>query len=381
MPVKPDHKRFLVVRFENLFYIDQNVPFGLASAAGLQGEIADATIDIWEHHEISPALKWVDDFNVFRFPKPDGQFLGISDGLEYRYGYNLSSIKDTIAPLGIPWHKEKGQEFSDTFTYVGFLWDLPNKTVTLPLLKREKCLRRLTHFISTHENAQVLKRDAQKIIGTLSHITFVHRQGLSYMSNLYNWLSSFQNDFAPRYMRSSVLSDLRWWHALLSQTHAPRSLAPRGPTRDYNIWVDASTEWGIGLLWGTRWAAWRLQEGWRGPSRDIGWLEGVAVELAILATRVMDVRDADILIRSDNEGVIGAYTKGRCSNFMTNLCIRRSQEVQTAAGISTTLIYVNTSINLADPISRGILPSPESHFSRPIPIPTVLIPYIAHVAP
>lgn len=106
---------------------------------------------------------------------------------------------------------------------------------------------------------------------------------------------------------------------------------PARPTRNYNIWVDASTEWGIGLLWGSHWAAWRLLDGWKGPSRDIGWLEGIAVELTILALKVMGVRNANILIRSDNEGVIGAFSKGRCSNFMMNLSIRHSDETLSPA--------------------------------------------------
>lgn len=150
---------------------------------------------------------------------------------------------------------------------------------------------------------------------------------------------------------------------------------PARPTRNYNIWVDASTEWGIGLLWGSHWAAWRLLDGWKGPSRDIGWLEGIAVELTILALKVMGVRNANILIRSDNEGVIGAFSKGRCSNFMMNLSIRHSDE----AGISTTLIYVNTVDNLADPISCSCLPPVSELFPSLIPIPTFLTSYIAHV--
>jgi hypothetical protein len=332
--VKPDHKWYLVVFFDGVFYIDHNVPFGLTSASGLQGEVADATVDIWEHHGVSPAVKWVDDFNVFRFPKTDGHFHGISDGVEHMYDYDLTSIKSLIAPLGIPWHKTKGQEFSDTFTYLGFHWDIPSKSVSLPNLKHEKYLCKLSLFISACEHAQVSKAHAESIIGTLSHITFVYRRGRSYMSNLYKWLTSFLNDYIPRWITSSALTDLRWWFTLLSQNHAPRSLAPGDPTCDYNIWVDASMEWGIGLLWGTQWATWQLLDGWRGPSRDIGWLEGVAVELAILATRAMGIRNADILIRSDNEGVIGAFSKGRCSNFMTNLSIRRSDEVYNDVGIS-----------------------------------------------
>ena len=119
IPVKPNHKWYLIVHFDDLFYIDHDVPFGLASASGLQGEVADATVDIWEYHNISPAVKWVNDFNVFHFPKNDGTFHGISDGVKYMYSYDFTSIKSVIALLGIPWHKNKGQEFLDMFVYLG----------------------------------------------------------------------------------------------------------------------------------------------------------------------------------------------------------------------------------------------------------------------
>jgi len=226
---------------------------------------------------------------------------------------------------------------------------------------------------------QVLKPQVKSAVGTLSHITFVHCHGCSYMSNLYRWLTTFPNDYMPHWISSSTLSNLQWWSSLLAQTHLPHTLSPTGPTHDYNIWVDVFTEWGIGLVWDTYWAAWQLHDGWKGPCRDIGWLEGVAVELAILVSIVMGICDADILIRSDNEGVIGAFSKGCCSNFMTNLSVRHSDEVCKVTGISTSLIYVNSIDNLTDPISRGLLP-PISHiFPFLISIPSPLVPFISHV--
>jgi len=62
--ILPDHKHYLVVRFHDLFYIDHNLPFGASSAASIQGEVANATVDIWNHANISPTWKWVDDFLV-----------------------------------------------------------------------------------------------------------------------------------------------------------------------------------------------------------------------------------------------------------------------------------------------------------------------------
>jgi hypothetical protein len=121
---------------------------------------------------------------------------------------------------------------------------------------------------------------------------------------------------------------------------------------------------GIRLLWGMHWAAWQLCNEWRDPSRDIGWLEGIAVELAILATRAMGIHNMDILIWSDNEGVIGAFSKGQCSNFITNLSIHCSDEVYNNVGILAMLTYVNT-IDILFPVVFSL--QPHRYFLYPFP--------------
>lgn len=126
IPCKPDHKCFLVVIFEGLFYMDHNIPFGLGSAAGLQGEVANCIIDLWNALIVDPAVKWVDDFDIFHFPSPNGKFYGTVDGVIYHYDYDLNSMKEMIAPLGVPWHKTKGSDFSDIFVLPGILLKKPS---------------------------------------------------------------------------------------------------------------------------------------------------------------------------------------------------------------------------------------------------------------
>src|ERR1700730_3556306 len=46
VPCLPDHKRFLVCTIGRSFYMDHAVPFGVASAHYLLGEVADAMLDI-----------------------------------------------------------------------------------------------------------------------------------------------------------------------------------------------------------------------------------------------------------------------------------------------------------------------------------------------
>lgn len=379
VPIQPNHKAYVIVEFEGLFYMDHNVPFGLASAAGLQGEVADATVDIWRHLGVGPVKKWVDDFDVFRFPVEHGPFVGTSDGIIYHYSYDLTSIKQLIAPLQIPWHKDKGQEFGDSFVYVGFLWDLPSRTVRLPERKRLKLISKLTRFVDTYAHSQVPKNELESVCGSLSHVSFVYTRGNSYLSNLYICLSSFSNVFSPRFLSHSAISDLRWWLQQLQVLGIFRSLAPIGPVRDFNIWVDASSDWGVGILWNGRWAAWRTVPGWRGDSRDIGWLEAIAIEIAISVTQMMGVSNSAFLIRSDNEGSIGAYNKGRGRNWMTNLSVRRSEEVLSAAALTPSLLYVNTSINLADVVSRGSLPPDSLRIPFPIHLPPSIAPFFVNV--
>ena len=40
--------------------------------------------------------------------------------------------------------------------------------------------------------------------------------------------------------------------------------------------------WGIGMIIADHWAAWKLVTGWNSLSRDIGWAESIALELAVI---------------------------------------------------------------------------------------------------
>ncbi|KAG2151959.1 RanBP1 domain-containing protein [Suillus cothurnatus] len=52
-------------------------------------------------------------------------------------------------------------------------------------------------------------------------------------------------------------------------SHDPLDISPLPPTRDYRIWVDASTDTGIGLLWNDRWAFWRTATDLCGPLQTL----------------------------------------------------------------------------------------------------------------
>lgn len=325
-PVLPSHKPWLVVQGrDGDFYIDHAFPFGAASASSNAGMIANATVDIWLAEAVAPICKYEDDLKIFRTPSPAGAFL---DG-NLCYDYDVPEVLRRIAHLGIPWHPDKCDDtFAFVTTFIGFQWDIPAKTVSLPEHKRLKFLERVRQFLDRFDGHRCSLRDVEKIHGSLCHVAFVHMEGCSHLPSLSNFAASFKGDaFLTRYPPPSVFTDLRWWHATLLVASASRLLIPRGPIQDLGIFVDASTSWGIGVLISGDWATFRLLDGWKIPGRDICWLETLAIEFAVYLLEARGARNASILIHSDNQGTMGAVDKGRSGNHHINSSIRRIYSV------------------------------------------------------
>jgi hypothetical protein len=155
--------------WDNLIYVEHCAVFGLVSAGGIQGAIADALLDILASKGFGLTLKWVDDFVFFRSP------LSGSIPSNPSFPFNLASILAVSAPLGIPWHPVscKGQDFQTSIVYVGFLWDLAACTVSLPDAKWLKVLHKVSSLLLMW-NVTVSCKDTTSVLGTLQHIVFVY---------------------------------------------------------------------------------------------------------------------------------------------------------------------------------------------------------------
>ena len=177
-----------------------------------------------------------------------------------------------------------------------------------------------------------------------------------------------------------MISDIKWWLGALSEpTPRTRILRPRGPLKDMNIYVDASTSWGIGVIIGDAWAAFRLKDNWKISGRDICWLKALAIELLFYILEARQLHDADLLVHSDSKGAIGAFEKGRCPNWHINLVLRRSFPVMSRLSIFPSLRYIESAKNPADPISRGLLRSPTSKISTSLDIPPEILDILTYV--
>jgi hypothetical protein len=139
------------------------------------------------------------------------------------------------------------------------------------------------------------------------------------------------------------------------------------------IFVDASTSWGIGIIIDGRWAAFKLKEDWKLPGQDICWLETVAMEILVYFLEQLNFSNVRLRIHSDNQGAIGALSKGRSPNRAINLAVRRTFAILYPLFITPELVFIESENNPADSLSRGLLGARDKRLIQSFVLPDDLV--------
>jgi len=395
----------------NSFCLDLNSCFGAAPAAGSYGHVGDAGVDLFCANGMGPVSKWVDDHVFFRIqcafykaynaqrqkwhqdisergPHQSGGRLWFGGQLfedgtleqfdedcqfpcidlstasersphDAQFTYCMSDIDQFSSSLGIPWEYSKDVPFSATPTFIGFIWNLADLTVSLSPSKKTKYLSAIQDWLLS---SQHVLQEVQSLYGKLLHACLVHPAGRSRLTGLETMLAVGRNrPFIPRHAPFSVRTDLAWWAAWLNGASTSRSIPRPVSLVDVGAFSDASSGVGIGIVIGDKWRAWRLIPGWKtlNGSRDIGWAEAVGFELLIRALFTIHNTTQHYKLYGDNKGVVEGWWNGRSRNHSVNEVFRRIQDYL-ASMDATELIhseYVPSAKNPADAPSRGIYSS------------------------
>ena len=218
--------------------IDTCLAFSASPSAGVYGHIADAAAEIFQHHGIGPLDKWVDDHIFFRVKREhiadynkarrvwhqqistvgtqrkggrlwyEGHTTADGNSEEFNedcssliqdwsrisprsehdatFTYNMADIDSISATLGIPWEVSKDQPFGPTMTYIGFVWNLQERTVKLSPEKATKYLRSIEDWRSRPAHRL---EDVQKLYGKLLHTASLVPAGRAYLTGLERMLA------------------------------------------------------------------------------------------------------------------------------------------------------------------------------------------------
>jgi len=184
-PLSLHHKAYVASKWCDRVYIYQCAMEGLSSSGNIQGTPADALVSILKKNGVNEVFKWVDDFCHFCVPTPN---VSIGRGNQSsQFSIDIISIFSITDPLSMPWHPidMKGQDFTSTVTYVGFLWDLQNQSISLPSKKPLKYLNKSRTFLASAK-LKVSWKEVMPIHCTLQHImsSHPHNTNVNLLTNL-----------------------------------------------------------------------------------------------------------------------------------------------------------------------------------------------------
>ena len=236
VPVHPDDRPLLGMKFHGQEYADATLPFGLCSALKIFTALADALLWILKHYGVSNLMHYLHDF--ITFGPPGSQQCEI----------NRQIIFSLCEILGVPLSLDKCEGPTTLMVFLGLLLDTINLTVA------EK-LDRLMKLVSDWlVRKACTKSELESLIGQLQHAATVVRAGRSFLRRMIVLLKSRRSSAHFIRLNQSFRSDLRWWHTFLRDWNGISLLAAIGEAEPaFTVASDASGSWGCGAFFGPHW--------------------------------------------------------------------------------------------------------------------------------
>ena len=351
IPISPLDYPDLLFEWRGQLYLDTRLPFGIRSGPALYDAVGAVIQFILERACSRRVIRYLDDH-------------GLAEANIARCTVFLSRFLAACAVLGLPISLDKLLSPAQLFKFLGLLWDLLHRHLSLPSSKWAKFNLAMSKVSASTICAVP---DLQRLTGLLQHMTIVLHHGRAFIQRLFPAAYPPTPDprqwrFMSRRLNAGMRADLAWWRSIearaASFTRAFASFAPFVP--QVIVHTDASTS-GFGA-WTSEgfWIAGAWPSGY--SLTDAGtstlFLEIAAVFMAV-STWSHLWRSKDILFRCDNLGVSQAWNSRSSHAEKPMEIIRSLVSLLIASGVGHfSITWLSTTENfIADTLSRLQNPS------------------------
>ncbi len=370
VPVHPDDRRLLGMRWEGQIFVDKVLPFGLRSAPKLYNAVADALLWILENSDGVDGLHYLDDFLLFG--DPDSQ----------QCEQALQSALARCDTLGVPVAQRKTEGPSTTLTFLGLELDTTSLTVRLPPAKLDRLRREIQRWEGLKSCS---KRELLSIIGQLQHACCAIRPGRSFLRRMIE-LSKCVRELHHRVrLNAGFRSDLRWWGCFLPIWNGSCPMATLcRVSPQVALTSDASGSWGCGAFTSDgKWFQLQLHDGWDGIHITVKELLPIVLGVAIWGS---EWKGLTIVCFCDNAAVVAIVNSGRSKMDRAMHLMRCLSFFLARWGVSLVCRHIpGTQNGAADALSCGVLPSFQRLVPRadrePTTLPDNLLQCLVHGTP
>ena len=239
IPVHPEDRCLLGMRWDNQVFIDKALPFGLRSAPLIFSAVADALQFMMIQKGATFVDHYVDDFITVGAPRST------------ECANNAKIMHHICEMAGTPVEEEKSEGPATTLPFLGIEIDSVAMELRLPVDK----LAQLKQVLSQWRGKKAcLKRDLLSIIGSLSHASKVVKSGRAFTRRLIDLSKSVKRPHHHVRLSREARSDIEWWYRFAEEWNGVSLL--RAQNREHPeviITSDASGTWGCGAFCGHQW--------------------------------------------------------------------------------------------------------------------------------
>ena len=295
VPVDPDDRQLLGMRWEGQIYVDKVLPFGLRSAPKLYNAVADALLWILERYDGVNGLHYLDNFLLFGAPN--------SSQCERALQAALARCRN----LGVPVAPGKTKGPSTTLAFLGIELDTVSLTMCLPPPKLERLRREIRRWEGLKSCS---KRELLSIIGQLQHACCVIKPSRSFLRRMIELSKGVRELHYRVRLNAGFRSDLRWWGCFLPiwNGSCPLTSLCRG-TAQVVLTSDASGSWGCGAFTSTgQWLQLKLPGSWADIHITVKELLPIVLGAAVWGSKWKGLA---ISCLCDNATVVAIVNSGR----------------------------------------------------------------------
>ena len=341
MPVHPEDRPLLGMKWKGDLFVDAALPFGLRSAPKVFTALADGLHWILQQKGACDSIHYLDDFLFVGAPESDA------------CNRSLRMTQETCRSLGVPLALAKQEGPTKQLVFLGIGLDTAKLELHLP----DEKLRRLVDMISSWQaRRSCTKKELLSLIGHLQHATRIVKPGRPFLRRMMDLSMSARELHHHIRLRSGFHSDLQWWVLFLRRWDGIRMMTSLGRnTPEATVTSDASGTWGCGAFSDS--GQW-FQCEWQGSWSDV---HITAKELlpVVLACALWgkEWQGKTVKCYSDNAAVVAIVRSGR-SKHNLSMHLMRSLSLF-AAKFEVVLVAEHLPGRLneaADAISRGNLP-------------------------
>lgn len=301
VPIKPDYWHLFGFKWNNVFYVDLRMCFGLSFAPyvfwRISNFIAHTAIN---HFGIEHVTPYIDDFLL----------LSTGDTLEEAFAaacLNHQRFQQCLNELGWPIADEKVVEPCLDIVFLGIRFNLQTRTLSVPPEKLQAILQELRAFES---RSLATKRELEQLVGKLNFAAKVVKGGRTFLRRMIDLINTVVDHNDTVIISPTFQLDVKWWLDFASEWNGSEIMINPRPIGATRFVTDASAL-GICAVFDSTFISRYNDE--RTSSWHINELECLAVYLAAKKWAA-NWSNTHMVVESDNTTTVAAINKGSSSS-------------------------------------------------------------------